>query len=126
MDLWSEFYSEKKYNFHSKTFEILKETHYDLWKILAGYTSKNNKCKSVSVEVDQIIGEGTECCVLEAMKMQNSLKIGATGKIKTVHVKPGDTVQADQILVELEWIINDFLNSITFLETFISGTLFLT
>ena len=58
--------------------------------------------KSVSVEVDQIIGEGTECCVLEAMKMQNSLKIGATGKIKSVHVKPGDTVQADQVLVELE------------------------
>ena len=61
--------------------------------------------KSVSVEVDQIIGEGTECCVLEAMKMQNSLKIGATGKIKTVHVKPGDTVQADQVLVELEWLV---------------------
>ena len=58
--------------------------------------------KSVSVEVCQTIGEGMECCVLEAMKMQNSLKIGATGTIKTVHVKPGDTVQADQVLVELE------------------------
>ena len=58
--------------------------------------------KSVSVEVGQTIGEGMECCVLEAMKMQNSLKIGATGTIKTVHVKPGDTVQADQVLVELE------------------------
>ena len=58
--------------------------------------------KSVSVEVGQTIGEGMECCVLEAMKMQNSLKIGATGTIKTVLVKPGDTVQADQVLVELE------------------------
>ena len=58
--------------------------------------------KSVSVEVEQMIGEGAECCVLEAMKMQNSLKIGATGKVKKVHVKPGDTVQADQVLVELE------------------------
>ena len=61
--------------------------------------------KSVSVEVGQIIGEGAECCVLEAMKMQNSLKIGATGTIKAVHVKPGDTVQADQVLVELEWLV---------------------
>ena len=58
--------------------------------------------KSVSVEVGQMIGEGSECCVLEAMKMQNSLKIGSTGKIKAVHVKPGATVQADQVLVELE------------------------
>lgn len=58
--------------------------------------------KSVSVEVGQMIGEGAECCVLEAMKMQNSLKIGASGKVKAVHVKPGATVQADQVLVELE------------------------
>jgi propionyl-CoA carboxylase alpha chain len=58
--------------------------------------------KSVAVEVGQMIGEGLECCVLEAMKMQNSLKVGATGKVKAVHVKPGDTVQADQILVEIE------------------------
>ena len=58
--------------------------------------------KSVSVEVGQMIGEGAECCVLEAMKMQNSLKIGATGKIKAVHCKPGATVQADEVLVELE------------------------
>ena len=58
--------------------------------------------KSVSVEVGQMIGEGAECCVLEAMKMQNSLKIGSTGKVKAVHVKPGATVQADDVLVELE------------------------
>ena len=58
--------------------------------------------KSVSVEVGQMIGEGAECCVLEAMKMQNSLKIGSTGKVKKVHVTPGATVQADQVLVELE------------------------
>ena len=58
--------------------------------------------KSVSVEVGQMIGEGAECCVLEAMKMQNSLKIGATGKVKAVHVQPGATVQADDVLVELE------------------------
>ena len=50
----------------------------------------------------QTVGEGMEGCVLEAMEMQNSLKIGATGSIKSVQVKPGDTVQADQVLVELE------------------------
>ena len=84
---------------------------YHVYYIIQNHVSENltkdfalisGTVKSVSVEVGQIIGEGAECCVLEAMKMQNSLKIGATGTIKAVHVKPGDTVQADQVLVELE------------------------
>lgn len=36
------------------------------------------------------------------MKMQNSLTAGATGKIKSVSVKEGDTVSEDDTLVELE------------------------
>jgi len=58
--------------------------------------------KSVSVEVGQLVGEGLECCVVEAMKMQNSMKSSVTGKVKAVHVKPGDTVEEDQVMVELE------------------------
>jgi propionyl-CoA carboxylase alpha chain len=58
--------------------------------------------KSVSVEVGQMVGEGLECCVVEAMKMQNSMKASVTGKVKAVHVKPGDTVEEDQVMVELE------------------------
>lgn len=38
----------------------------------------------------------------EAMKMQNKLTASATGKIKSVHCKPGDTVEEDAVLVELE------------------------
>ena len=49
-----------------------------------------------------MVGEGLECCVVEAMKMQNSMKASVTGKVKSVRVKPGDTVEEDQILVELE------------------------
>jgi propionyl-CoA carboxylase alpha chain len=40
--------------------------------------------------------------VIEAMKMQNSLIATATGKIKLIHCKPGDTVDDEQVLVELE------------------------
>ena len=58
--------------------------------------------KSVSVEVGQMVGEGQECCVVEAMKMQNSMKAGGTGKVKAVNAKAGDTVEEDQVLVELE------------------------
>jgi len=58
--------------------------------------------KSIAVEVGQLVGEGLECCVVEAMKMQNSMKAAITSKVKSINVKPGDTVEEDQILVELE------------------------
>jgi propionyl-CoA carboxylase alpha chain len=38
----------------------------------------------------------------EAMKMQNSLVASATGKVKAVHVKAGDTVGEDGVLIEFE------------------------
>lgn len=38
----------------------------------------------------------------EAMKMQNSLVVGATGKVKAVNVKAGDTVGEDDVLIEFE------------------------
>ena len=34
--------------------------------------------------------------------MQNSLTAAATGKVKAVHVKSGDTVGEDDVLVEFE------------------------
>lgn len=58
--------------------------------------------KSVSAIVGQLIGDGTECCVVEAMKMQNSMKTTVGGKVKAVNVSPGDTVEEDQVLIELE------------------------
>jgi propionyl-CoA carboxylase alpha chain len=81
--------------------------------------------KSVSIEVGQMVGEGQgesgakhdvccdrciiemfpfflECCVVEAMKMQNSMKASVTGKVKAVNVKAGDTVEEEDVLVELE------------------------
>jgi biotin carboxyl carrier protein len=36
------------------------------------------------------------------MKMQNSLVASVSGKVKAVNVKPGDTVEEDQVLVEFE------------------------
>ena len=34
--------------------------------------------------------------------MQNSLVAAKTGKVKAVNVKPGETVDEDEVLVELE------------------------
>uniref|UniRef100_A0A914W9A9 propionyl-CoA carboxylase n=1 Tax=Plectus sambesii TaxID=2011161 RepID=A0A914W9A9_9BILA len=58
--------------------------------------------KSVSVEVGQMVAEGQELCVMEAMKMQNSLHAGKTAKVKAVNCKAGETVDEGAVLVELE------------------------
>jgi len=58
--------------------------------------------KSVSVQVGDKVGEGQECAVVEAMKMQNSLASGVTGVVKAVHVKAGATVEEEEVLVEIE------------------------
>ncbi|XP_062957869.1 propionyl-CoA carboxylase alpha chain, mitochondrial isoform X5 [Cynocephalus volans] len=49
-----------------------------------------------------VVAEGQEICVIEAMKMQNSMTAGKTGKVKSMHCKAGDTVGEGDLLVELE------------------------
>ncbi|XP_013778229.1 propionyl-CoA carboxylase alpha chain, mitochondrial-like [Limulus polyphemus] len=58
--------------------------------------------KHVACRVGDMVAEGQEVCIIEAMKMQNSLSIGSTGKVKAVNCKPGETVEDEQILIELE------------------------
>jgi biotin carboxyl carrier protein len=57
---------------------------------------------SVKVQVGDVVPSGEEICVVEAMKMQNILRTTSGGKVKAVRVKVGDTVAADDILVEFE------------------------
>ncbi|XP_063428386.1 propionyl-CoA carboxylase alpha chain, mitochondrial-like [Mytilus trossulus] len=58
--------------------------------------------KSVTAVVGESVAEGQEVCVLEAMKMQNSLVAAKTGKIKAVNFKEGQTVDEGDVIVELE------------------------
>uniref|UniRef100_A0A6I8N7F7 Propionyl-CoA carboxylase alpha chain, mitochondrial n=1 Tax=Ornithorhynchus anatinus TaxID=9258 RepID=A0A6I8N7F7_ORNAN len=57
---------------------------------------------AVSVQPGDMVSEGQEICVIEAMKMQNSMAAGKSGKVKSVHCKAGDTVGEGDLLVELE------------------------
>ncbi|XP_044769454.1 propionyl-CoA carboxylase alpha chain, mitochondrial isoform X5 [Neomonachus schauinslandi] len=57
---------------------------------------------AVSVKPGDMVAEGQEICVIEAMKMQNSMTAGKTGKVKSVHCKAGDTVGEGDLLMELE------------------------
>ncbi|XP_013855213.1 propionyl-CoA carboxylase alpha chain, mitochondrial [Austrofundulus limnaeus] len=57
---------------------------------------------AVSVKPGDTVAEGQEICVIEAMKMQNSLTAVKQAKVKCVHCKPGETVGEGDLLVELE------------------------
>uniref|UniRef100_A0A8C3S703 Propionyl-CoA carboxylase alpha chain, mitochondrial n=1 Tax=Chelydra serpentina TaxID=8475 RepID=A0A8C3S703_CHESE len=57
---------------------------------------------AVSVKPGDLVSEGQEICVIEAMKMQNSLIAAKSGKVKAVHCKAGETVGEGDLLVELE------------------------
>jgi biotin carboxyl carrier protein len=60
------------------------------------------KIVRVLVEPGQQVEEGSPVCVLEAMKMENELRARQTGTVRVVHVKPGDDVEKDQVLIEIE------------------------
>ena len=56
---------------------------------------------SVAVEKGQQVVTGDEVCVLEAMKMQQSLRADWSGVVQTVHVKPGQQVLDGDPILEL-------------------------
>lgn len=57
---------------------------------------------SVDVTVGQDVQEGEAVCIVEAMKMQNIIRAEADGTVKSINVGAGDSVAADEIMVEFE------------------------
>jgi len=55
---------------------------------------------SMDVELGQQVREGEVVCVIEAMKMQNIIRAERDGVVKAVSAKGGDSVAADEVLVE--------------------------
>ncbi len=56
----------------------------------------------VKVQPGDVVMEGQECAVMEAMKMELSLKAPCAGTVSSVHAAAGDFVEADATLVVLE------------------------
>jgi propionyl-CoA carboxylase alpha chain len=56
---------------------------------------------SIAVEPGQSIKSGQTVAVVEAMKMQNIIRAERDGVVKAVGPGPGDSVAADEVLVEL-------------------------
>jgi propionyl-CoA carboxylase alpha chain len=57
---------------------------------------------SVAVKEGDEVKAGDELAVLEAMKMENALRAERNGIIGKVHFKAGESVEVDQIIMELE------------------------
>ncbi|MFI4969471.1 MAG: acetyl/propionyl/methylcrotonyl-CoA carboxylase subunit alpha [Lysobacterales bacterium] len=56
----------------------------------------------VKAKTGDEVGEGQELVVMEAMKMELSLKASRAGRIESVQASVGDFVEADAVLVKLE------------------------
>lgn len=48
------------------------------------------------------VTKGTTLCIIEAMKTMNEIKAPINGKIRKIHVKNGEAVGFDQVLVTIE------------------------
>jgi glutaconyl-CoA/methylmalonyl-CoA decarboxylase subunit gamma len=57
---------------------------------------------TIRVAEGEQVKYGQELCILEAMKMKNSIRSSRAGKIATVLVKEGESVKHSQVLMEYD------------------------
>ena len=62
----------------------------------------SGKVISVRVKPGEKVSSGKEVCVVEAMKMEQSIQTPREGIVKHVHVKPLQQIGIGELLVELE------------------------
>lgn len=58
--------------------------------------------RSVSVGAGDVVKKGQTLLTLEAMKMEIRIQALKDGKVKALHVQQGQTVEREQILIEME------------------------
>ncbi len=59
---------------------------------------------SIDIKEGKVVEEGTQLLILEAMKMQNRVDMPFTARIKKIHIKVGERIPKDHLLIELEAI----------------------
>lgn len=57
---------------------------------------------SILVHEGDFVKKGDQLVVLEAMKMENSIKAQADGHVKKIHVTPKQAVEKNQLMLEME------------------------
>ena len=56
----------------------------------------------ISANLGDLVTYGQELCVLEVMKMKNSIRANRDGSIKKIFISTGDHVRQSQILMEFD------------------------
>ena len=85
----------------AKLFDFMPEPKFeDLSKMLI--SPMPGLIKNISVKQGQKIKKGEQIVIIEAMKMENILKSEKDCLIKEILVKEGDSVSADEILINFE------------------------
>ncbi len=56
---------------------------------------------SVAVSMGQQVSASDRVCVLEALKLQQSIRAPVGGVVRAIHVQAGQEVNSDQVIVEL-------------------------
>ncbi len=78
------------------------EKHKEINKLEVVSAPMPGKIVELLVEPNSRVKEGEPILILEAMKMQNEIITQVSGKIQKIHVKAGDSVAKDEILMEIE------------------------
>ena len=60
------------------------------------------KIVKVLVEEGESVTQGQTAVIISAMKMESEYKAAHDGVVKSIHVADGDTVEANQVLVEID------------------------
>lgn len=88
----------------------------EIYKVFRGYkpsglnkggagaliTQMPGKIVKIFNKVGDTIVKGETVLILEAMKMENEIKAGADGVIKSINVKEGQALEAGFLMVEIE------------------------
>lgn len=65
-------------------------------------TQMPGKIVKIMKKVGDTVAKGETVLILEAMKMENEIKSGADGVIKTINVKEGQALDSGFLMVEIE------------------------
>ncbi len=101
-------------NFRNRHYdiEVLDERHRRMKRVRSGLaheggtemikTSMPGRVVKVLVEEGAQVEEGAGIIIVEAMKMENEIHCKKAGTVTRVHVAPGDNVEANATLLEIE------------------------
>ncbi|MDR3704607.1 MAG: acetyl-CoA carboxylase biotin carboxyl carrier protein subunit [Paludibacteraceae bacterium] len=66
------------------------------------YSSIPGTVVDIYVKEGDLVEEGQQIMILEAMKMRNTIEMPFTAKIKKINIKLGDRIPKDTLLMQLE------------------------